>query len=84
MNTLEIEQANHSLRKYAAQVKDPLVITDHGKPIAALLSLENVDMETVSLSTNPRFLSIIERSRRRQEEEGGISSEEMRKRLEAT
>ena len=36
---------------------------------------------TVSLSTNPQFLALIERSRARQESEGGISSDEMRWRL---
>jgi hypothetical protein len=38
-------------------------------------------METVTLSTNPEFIALIDRSRRRQDEEGGISSKEMRKRL---
>lgn len=84
MKTLDIEQANDSLRDYAGSVRDtPLIVTDHGKPIAALLSLDNVDMETISLSTDPKFHSIIEDSRQRQEREGGISSDEMRRRLEA-
>lgn len=39
-------------------------------------------METVSLCTNRRFMDIIERSRNRQEAEGGISSAEMRRRLD--
>ncbi|MCL0074055.1 DUF433 domain-containing protein [Dehalococcoidia bacterium] len=52
-----------------------------GKPVAALVAIENADMETVSLSANPGFLSLIERSRVRQQAEGGISSEEMRRRL---
>ena len=34
-------------------------------------------MESISLSLNPDFMEIIDRSRRRQEKEGGISSEEM-------
>ncbi len=39
------------------------------------------DWETESLSNNPKFLAILERSRKRLREEGGISSEEMRRRL---
>ena len=39
------------------------------------------DSESVSLVNNPRFLAIIERSRIRHEREGGISSDEMRRRL---
>jgi len=49
--------------------------------VAALVGVENMDLETASLSTNPQFLALIERSRARQEAEGGISSEEMRERL---
>lgn len=37
--------------------------------------------ETISLSTNPKFLRIIELSRKRQRKEGSISSDEMRRRL---
>jgi hypothetical protein len=46
-----------------------------------VIAIENVDLETISLSTNPQFLALIERSRARQESEGGISSDEMRRRL---
>ncbi|MCK4485635.1 MAG: type II toxin-antitoxin system prevent-host-death family antitoxin [Desulfobacterales bacterium] len=82
MNIVEIEDAKDSLRNYAQRVKDhPIVITDHGRPVAALLPLDNTDIETATLSTNPKFLALIERSRRRQTTEGGISSQEMRKRL---
>jgi hypothetical protein len=52
-----------------------------GKPVAALVSLENADMETVSLSTNAQFMALIERSRAHQTEQGGVSAEEMRRRL---
>ena len=84
MKTIERTEATDSLAKYAEHTEDfPIVITDHGRPIAALLSVLNADMETVSLSTNPQFLSLISRSRERQEKEGGISSEEMRRRMSA-
>ncbi len=82
MNTIEREQAKDSLRDYVGRLEDqPTVITEHGEPVAALLPLANADIETVSLSTNPGFIEIIERSRRRQSAEGGLSSEEMRERL---
>jgi hypothetical protein len=41
----------------------------------------DADWETESLSNNPKFLAILERSRKRLREEGGISSDEMRRRL---
>ena len=82
MNMIEKEQAKDSLGDYVGRLEDqPTVITDHGEPIAALVPLNNADLETVSLSTNPRFIGLIERSRHRHSTEGGISSKEMRERL---
>jgi hypothetical protein len=82
MKTIEKADATQSLAAYSEHTEDfPIVVMDHGQPIAALLSVPNADLETVSLSTNPQFLSLIARSRARQENEGGISSEEMRRRL---
>lgn len=37
------------------------------------------DAESLSLSTNPKFLSIIERSRARHKAEGGIPIEDVRR-----
>jgi antitoxin (DNA-binding transcriptional repressor) of toxin-antitoxin stability system len=62
--------------------KQPVIVTRKGKPIAALVSIENADLETVSLSTNRRFLKLIARSRARQRIEGRISSDEMRRTLD--
>ena len=45
------------------------------------MPIQNVDLETVSLSTNPQFVELIKRSRARVRADGGISSEEMRRRF---
>ena len=83
MKTVDIRQATASLAEYAQEVKhEPVIVAAEGKPIAALVSLENADWETVRLSTHPQFLALIERSRVRQKAEGGISSPEMRRRVE--
>lgn len=82
MKTLELARATASLADYARGVKkEPLVLTARGKPVAALVAIRNADFETATLSTHPRFLALIERSRVRQKAEGGISSQEMRRRL---
>jgi prevent-host-death family protein len=82
MKTLEMKQATASLAEYARDVKsEPVIVTVAGKPVAALVAIENADAETVSLSTNLRFLALIERSRTRHSAEGGITSPEMRRRL---
>ncbi|MCW5849412.1 MAG: type II toxin-antitoxin system prevent-host-death family antitoxin [Anaerolineae bacterium] len=80
MKVLEKEQASDSLSHYVEQVgEDTLIIVVNGKPVAALMSLEGVDDETIAVSTNPKFRAIIERSRRRDRLEGRLSSEEVRK-----
>lgn len=82
MKTVEMKQATAPLADYAREVeKEPVIVTEHGRPVATLMPIENADRETVTLSTNPQFLALIERSRRRHEAEGGISTEEMRRRL---
>jgi prevent-host-death family protein len=83
MKTVEMSRATGALADYARDVEtEPVIVTDHGRPVAALLPIENADRETVALSTNPQFLALIERSRLRQDTEGGISSDDMRRRLQ--
>jgi hypothetical protein len=57
---------------------EPVILTREGKPVAALTSLENIDWESISLSTNPQFIALIERIRAQQAAEGGYASEEVR------
>ena len=82
MRTLEMVKATAPLAEYVRDIsKEPVILTVNGKPVAALVSIENADLETATLSTHPQFLALIERSRARQKAEGGISSTEMRRRL---
>ena len=82
MKTLEMVKATAPLAEYAQNVgKEPVILTVRGKPVAALVAVENADWETVTLSTHPQFIALIERSRARQKAAGGISSEEMRRRM---
>jgi antitoxin (DNA-binding transcriptional repressor) of toxin-antitoxin stability system len=82
MKIVEIAEATETLAKYASGLTEaPVIITSNGQPIAALVTLENVDMETIALSTNPKFIELIEQSRVKRRVEGGVSSMEMRRRL---
>ena len=57
MKTLEMDQATEPLAEYARRVKKtPALLTVHGKPVAALVSVAIADAETVALSTNDCFL----------------------------
>jgi hypothetical protein len=82
MKTLEVDQATTPLAEYARDLgNEPVILTRGGNPVAALVSLESVDWEMISLSINPEFIALIERVRAQQAAEGGYSSEEVRRML---
>lgn len=82
MKTVEIVDATSPLADYVPGVRtEPLIITDHGTPTAVMLPLDNVDLESIALSTNSAFLALIERSRARAREQGELSADEMRRRV---
>lgn len=82
MKMVEMAKATAPLSSYAQKVrKGPVILTDGGRPVAALVSLEDIDLETLTLSANPQFLALIARSRQRIKSEGAISIHEMRRRL---
>ncbi|MFV1964702.1 MAG: type II toxin-antitoxin system prevent-host-death family antitoxin [Pirellulaceae bacterium] len=83
MKVIEKADATGTLAEYAAEIgTGPVIVTSQGQPVAALVPIENADLETVSLSTNRQFIDLIERSRASIRAEGGIPSEEMRRRFE--
>lgn len=83
MKVIDQANANASLAEYAAEAGSlPIIITSEGKPVAALVRIENADLETISLSTNPQFLELIQQSRENVKSDGAVSSDEMRRRFE--
>jgi PHD/YefM family antitoxin component YafN of YafNO toxin-antitoxin module len=82
MRIIEIAKTNATLAEYTSDITQaPVIIVNNGQPVAALITLDNVDMETLFLSTNPKFIELIEHSRAQQRSNDGISSVEMRHRL---
>lgn len=66
MKTLELTDAAKPLVEYARSVADePLILTADHKPVAALLLLDDVDEESLKLSTDPTFTRIIRAAARR-------------------
>ena len=63
MKTIEISTASRPLADYA-QLDNFLVLTSNSNPVAAIVSLKNLDPESVALNTNAEFLELIERARR--------------------
>lgn len=83
MKFIEKSDATATLAEYTSEIANgAVIVTNEGRPVAALVPIENADLETVSLSTNREFLDLIERSRSSVVAEGGISADEMRRRFE--
>ena len=83
MKTLKLSEITGSPSDIAREgLREPVFVTKRGKPVFALVPLTRYDdWESLSLSTNPRFLAIIERSAAAHKPGTGISTEEMRRRL---
>ena len=83
MKVVEKRDATRTLADYTADIKaGAVIVTDQGQPVAALVSLENADLETIGLSTNPEFIRLIDQSRAVVRSEGGLSPGDIRGRLE--
>ena len=82
MKTLEVVDAVAPLAEYALDLKnESVILTVDGRPVAALMAIDNADLETAFLSTSSQFLTLIERARSRRKTNGGVSAQEMRQRL---
>lgn len=64
MKKIEISTALKPLAEYADELGDEIVIlTADDKPVAAIVSLKDVDRESWALSTSAVFLELIEKAR---------------------
>ncbi len=82
MKTLELRKATGSLAGYVGDAqKGPVVFTVKGDPVAAIVPLTNVDLETISLASNRQFLRLIGRSRASLTAKGGLSPTQVRRQL---
>lgn len=80
MKKIELADATASLAEYARCIsKEPVLITEHGQPVAVLVLPSDVDLESLTLATDPWFMDIIERSRESYRQHGGIPLDEVRR-----
>ena len=81
MVTLEIAQASKPLSEYAEELRDEIIVLMSGsEPVAAVVSLKNVDsldLELLSLSANPEFMEMAKKARKELRNGKTLSSEEM-------
>ncbi|MGD0387618.1 MAG: hypothetical protein ABSC42_01575 [Tepidisphaeraceae bacterium] len=82
MKTIELAKATKPLADYAKSIdRGAVLVLRNGKPLAVLSSAKGMDAESIALANNPRFVSIIEKSRARYKAEGGIRIEVVRRQL---
>lgn len=59
MKILDITEANASLVEYIKSLsEEAIIITNNGEPIAVLVNLENIDLESISLTSNLKFIQM--------------------------
>ena len=64
MKTIKLSSASRPLTEYAAELGgEVLVLTERNRPVAAVVPLTGVDLESLALSSDPGFLELIARSR---------------------
>ena len=82
MKTVAVENTTLTPKELAKMAKkEPVILTRNGQPLVAVKDLSGSDWETVSLANNPRFIALIEASRRSYRERGGIPLDLVRKEL---
>lgn len=85
MKTLETAEAIAPLAEYAGSLAgEPILLTSAGKPIALLIPLDDATAESFAVGMNPKFQALIAAARADYAREGGISAQEMRRRLGLT
>jgi hypothetical protein len=85
MKSLKLPKEIKSLLEAAeTDEQDTLVFTDRKRPVAALVSLRNVDPESLRLSMNQDFLTIINKARREIRAGKSVSLEAIERKLART
>jgi PHD/YefM family antitoxin component YafN of YafNO toxin-antitoxin module len=79
MKSLELSGSDKRLTEYIqTNSEEPLILTLEGRPVAAVVSLEEVDLESIALANNPYFQEIIESSIKSIETGPNLTIDQMR------
>jgi hypothetical protein len=84
MKTLDLSAVAALAPHLQSDAHEPLFLTKNGRTVAAVVPADDDDVESILLSINPQFQAVLERSQKRLELEGGLSSAEVRDRLGLT
>jgi antitoxin (DNA-binding transcriptional repressor) of toxin-antitoxin stability system len=79
---IEIGQATGPLGQYAREIEaGPVVLTQDGHAVAALVPIDDEDAESLALSLSPRFQAVIEQARAEFREGQSLTADEVRRSL---
>ena len=82
MKTVDINDASASLSEYARNLaSEPLVVTDAGRTIAALIPIEDDDVDAMRLASHQQFVAILEKARAQRIAGKTLSSDDVRREL---
>ncbi|OGO41424.1 MAG: hypothetical protein A2Z04_01040 [Chloroflexi bacterium RBG_16_57_9] len=85
MKTIALEQKDLTIQELIRLAEsETVILSQKGSPAYAILPIDESDVEAWQLGDNPDFLALIERSRARHNQEGGIPLQEVRRRLGLT
>lgn len=84
MKTVPIQEIQANFRDYLKQLQgELLVITDAGRPVAAInLIVDEEELERLLLANNPQFQQVLEGADRQIQETGGIQHDDFWKLVE--
>ena len=78
MKYVSMEEAHWTLEQIALKARsETLIVTENGEPLLSIHHLSKDDRERMALARNPKFIAIIEASRRSLRENGGLTMEEV-------
>jgi len=81
MKSIELSEVSALAPHVQGAAREPLFLTINGHTVAAVVPTDDNDVESLLLSISPQFQAVLEKSQRRLESEGGMSSAEVRSKL---
>ena len=80
MKSIDVSEVA-ALTPHLQEGEEPLFLTKNGRTVGAVVPANDDDVESMLLSINRHFQEILQRSQKRLESEGALSSAEVRQRL---
>ncbi len=82
MKKIDIVRATNSLGQYARELEqEPLVLIEDGHAFAALIPIDDADLESIALSLSPKFQAVIELAREEFRNGASLSADAVRREL---